>query len=317
MITASNSGIRSCERGLLLRLLLRRQLARVAALGLLAATPRSRNVAPSDSTCSRTAGRTSKPNDRAEPARGRDRLQPGDAGAEDEHLRRRDRAGRGRQHRQEPRQAVGGDQRRLVAGDGRLRRERVHRLRARDARDRLQREREHARAPRAARRRRASVSGCRNADQHLAVAQPCRPRRRSASRPWRRRRASHGVADRRAGLAVRVVRETGRLARAGLDDDLDARRASRPTVSGTSATRRSPAAVSFGTPRRIGARRYRDRRACTVGLARDAPDLARLRARPALRARRGRVGGRAAPGETALIAAAFLARTSHYSIVLR
>ena len=36
--------------------------------------------------------------------------------------------------------AVGGEQHRLVAGDGRLRRERVHRLRARDSRDRLHRE---------------------------------------------------------------------------------------------------------------------------------------------------------------------------------
>ena len=39
----------------------------------------------------------------------------------------------------------------LVAGDGRLRRERVHRLRARDARDRLHRERDDARARGAAR----------------------------------------------------------------------------------------------------------------------------------------------------------------------
>ena len=49
--------------------------------------------------------------DGAEPPRGRDRLQPGDAGAEHEHLRGRDRAGRGRQHREEPRQPVGREQR--------------------------------------------------------------------------------------------------------------------------------------------------------------------------------------------------------------
>ena len=47
------------QRRLLRPLLLLRQLARVSTLGLLAATPRSRNDAPSDSTCSATAGRTS------------------------------------------------------------------------------------------------------------------------------------------------------------------------------------------------------------------------------------------------------------------
>jgi hypothetical protein len=81
---------------------------------------------------------------RTEPPGGGDRLQPGNARAEDEHLRRLDRAGRGRQHRQEAGQAVCGDERCLVPADGRLRREGVHRLRTRDPRDRLHRERRHA-----------------------------------------------------------------------------------------------------------------------------------------------------------------------------
>jgi hypothetical protein len=51
--------------------------------------------------------------DRAEPPRRRDRLQPGDAGAEDEDRARRDRPGRGRQHGHELRQVVGSEQRAL------------------------------------------------------------------------------------------------------------------------------------------------------------------------------------------------------------
>ena len=97
---------------LLRLLLLGRQLARVAALGLLAADAEVEERRAERLTCSRTAGRTSKPETtRAEAARGRDRLQPGDARAEHEHLRRRDRPGGGHQHRQEAGEAVGGDQR--------------------------------------------------------------------------------------------------------------------------------------------------------------------------------------------------------------
>src|SRR6185436_4522391 len=46
--------------------------------------------------------------DGAEAARGRDRLQPCNAGAEHEHLRRRNRSGRGHQHREEAWQLVSG-----------------------------------------------------------------------------------------------------------------------------------------------------------------------------------------------------------------
>ena len=78
--------------------------------------------------------------DRAEPARGRDRLQAGDARAHDEHPRRRHGAGRGHHHRQ--RAAVFGRavDHRAIAGEIGLAREHVHGLRAGDARHQLHRE---------------------------------------------------------------------------------------------------------------------------------------------------------------------------------
>ena len=145
VITASNSGICSVESVLLPAPAPRRR-----------ARPRSRLPSPRRGLRGRGRSRRgSRPapgrpaarrsgDDRSEPARRRDRLEPGDAGAEHEHLCRGDRPGRGHQEWEEPRQPVGGDQRRLVAGHGRLRGERVHRLRARDPRDRLHRERDDA-----------------------------------------------------------------------------------------------------------------------------------------------------------------------------
>ena len=78
--------------------------------------------------------------DRAEALGGGDRLQAGDAGAEDEDLGRRHGAGGGGHHPEEAARLAGGDQRRRVAGGGGLRGERVHRLGAGRARDRLHRE---------------------------------------------------------------------------------------------------------------------------------------------------------------------------------
>ena len=66
---------------------------------------------------------------RTEPPGGRDRLQAGDAGAEHEHLGRRDGAGRGHVEGEELRQLLGGEQHCPVARDQRLGREHVHRLR--------------------------------------------------------------------------------------------------------------------------------------------------------------------------------------------
>ena len=78
--------------------------------------------------------------DGAEAARRGDRLQPGDADAHDEDLRRRHGAGRRHHHRQ---RAVVFRRRvdhRLVAGEVGLAGQHVHRLRARDARHELHRE---------------------------------------------------------------------------------------------------------------------------------------------------------------------------------
>ncbi len=129
------------ERRLLLRLLLGRELARVAAGRLLRANAEvEERRAEALHLLGDGRAHVERRDDRAEPPRGRDRLQAGDAGADDERPHRRDRPGGGHEHREEARHAVGGEHDRLVAGDRRLRREGVHRLRARDPRDRLHRE---------------------------------------------------------------------------------------------------------------------------------------------------------------------------------
>ena len=72
--------------------------------------------------------------DRAEPPRGRDGLQAGDADAHDEHLCRRNRAGGSHHHRQRAAIFLGGIDHRTIAGEVRLARQHVHRLRAGNAR---------------------------------------------------------------------------------------------------------------------------------------------------------------------------------------
>ena len=145
--------------------------------------------------------------DRAEAARGGDRLEAGHAGAEHEHLGGADGAGGGGEHREEAGQLLGGDQGGAVAGHRGLRGERVHRLGARDARDRLHREARHARlgerADRVGRRQRRE-----EADQHRAARQP------ADLLGGRRGDLGHhlarvAVAERGAGLlvvGVRIVR---------------------------------------------------------------------------------------------------------------
>ena len=76
----------------------------------------------------------------AESTRGCDRLQPCNARAHDERLRRRNRACSGGEHGEELVERGGTDQRRLISGDAALRREDVHGLRAGDARHKLKRE---------------------------------------------------------------------------------------------------------------------------------------------------------------------------------
>ena len=75
--------------------------------------------------------------DRAEPARGGDRLQTRHAGADDQHLRRPDCAGGGGEHGEELAEMPRPEQNRLVAGDARLGGERVHGLGPGNARNQL------------------------------------------------------------------------------------------------------------------------------------------------------------------------------------
>jgi len=63
-----------------------------------------------------------------------DRLETGNTGAEHQHLRRLDRAGGGHEQWEEGRQSIGAHQSRAIPSDQSLGGERVHRLRAGDAR---------------------------------------------------------------------------------------------------------------------------------------------------------------------------------------
>ena len=94
------------------------------------------------SICSFVSGRTSKPSTCAPRRRAvAIACRPATPAPTISTLRRPDRAGRGRQHREEFRTRFGRDQHGLVAGDVRLRGQHVHRLRARRARQQLHRER--------------------------------------------------------------------------------------------------------------------------------------------------------------------------------
>ena len=192
--------------------------------------------------------------DRAEPPRGRDRLQPRHAGAEHEHRRRPDRPRRGHQHRVVAAELHRADQRGAVPGDVRLRGQRVHRLRAADPRDRLHREARRARLRDRPDRLARRSAAARNPISTLS----------DRSRPissavggatLTTTSASYTPAGSstmlRARLLVLAVGDQRAGAGAPLDDDLrrrSHRRSSLRTTSGTSATRRSPSAVSLGTP---------------------------------------------------------------------
>ena len=161
---------------------------------------------------------------RAEPAGRRDGLQARDAGSEHEDARRGDRPrGRG-QHGEELRQRVRRDDDGLVAGDVALRRQRVHRLRPRDARDRV-----HAEGGGPLGRQRAHGVRVRERldgrDERRAVAQEA---------DLVGRRLLHldhqvggegrvAIRDRRAGVPVGLVVVPAPGPRAGLDDDLGPR----------------------------------------------------------------------------------------------
>ena len=74
---------------------------------------------------------------RAKAACGRDGLQPGDAGADDENARGGHRSCRGIEHGKHSRQCVGRKKNCFVPCDRRHRRERIHALRSRDSRNEL------------------------------------------------------------------------------------------------------------------------------------------------------------------------------------
>ncbi|MEY9737466.1 hypothetical protein ABH985_005255 [Bradyrhizobium ottawaense] len=78
--------------------------------------------------------------DGAETARGRDRLEAGDADAHHEHFRRRHGAGSGHHHREGAAERLGALDHGAVTGEVRLRGQHVHHLRARDARHQFHRE---------------------------------------------------------------------------------------------------------------------------------------------------------------------------------
>ena len=234
--------------GRLLRLhLLRRQLARVAALGLRARDAEVEPVrAEALDLLAHDRADVEAGDDGAEPARGRERLQARDARADHEHLRRRDGPGRGHQHREEAGEMLRGEQRALVAADRRLRRERVHRLRARRARDRLHRERDHA-ARREPLDALAVGERVEIGDQELALAQP-----RSLGvvrlRTFDDASASHGEPS---VTPASVYASSGNEAASPAPGSTTISKpaaASFPAVSGTRATLRSPGAVSRATP---------------------------------------------------------------------
>ena len=110
-------------------------------------SPRSifTNFAPSDFTCSSTTGpRVEGLDAGAEPPGGGDGLQARHADADDEHLGRRNRAGRRHHHRQDGVELVGGGDDGDVAGEIRLAAEHVHLLGDRGARNELAAQGGHA-----------------------------------------------------------------------------------------------------------------------------------------------------------------------------
>ncbi len=95
------------ERGLLLRLLLRGQLSRVATFGLLAADAEVEELcAERLHLLLHDGSHVEAGDDGAEPPSGGESLEAGDACAQHEHLRRRHGARRGSQHRKELRQSL-------------------------------------------------------------------------------------------------------------------------------------------------------------------------------------------------------------------
>ncbi len=194
--------------------------------------------------------RIERAHDRSQPAGGHDGGQPGHTGPDDEHLGRRDRAGRSHEERKEAAECVGRLEDRLVAGQVRHRGERVHLLGARDARDRLHRQDGRARAlerddrggvrfriqERDERRSAPELRGlfrCRGLDLEHHVRRPCRfaaadlgPRRRVGGVVVARAAAGAGLHHDRGALLDVLARDVGRgrdpgLVRSCLPGDAD------------------------------------------------------------------------------------------------
>jgi hypothetical protein len=138
--------------------------------------------------------------DGAEAARGGDRLQAGDAGAHDENLGGRHRAGRRHHHRQRPAEFGGRVDHGAVAGEIGLARQHVHPLRAGDARQELHGEGDDAGLRHGAQRRLVAVR-VHDGDDDRAFLQARQARRfgrrtlstisaplDASGRRWRRRR---------------------------------------------------------------------------------------------------------------------------------
>ena len=187
---------------------------------------------------------------------------PGDARADHQHARRRDGSGRGHQHGKHAGQGIGGDQHGLVAGDGGHGRERVHALRARDARHQLHGQEVHAAVGQLRARRRSAVSGSPNPIDGLP-ARASAPGRARRSPDWRPDRAPAGSRRRDAKISSRPAIRTplaaysesgkpGAHAGSRFQHQLRARLIqARESAPGTIATRRSPGADSARSRRRF------------------------------------------------------------------
>ena len=161
--------------------------------------------------------RVERLDDRAEPPRRRDGLKAGDARADDEDFRGRDRARGRRQHREEFWKRGGREKHGFVAGDRCLRRKRVHRLRACDTRDRVHRERGHA-SPRELAHQTVVCQRRQERDQDGGLAQS---RELLVGRPrhFDDQLGIPCIADRPARLGVHAIGKARCLAGAALDDD--------------------------------------------------------------------------------------------------
>src|SRR5262245_47605659 len=236
----------SLERLLLALLRLFAELARVALGRLFARDPEvEKGRAKAFDLLAHDRPHIEAGDDGTEPPRRRDRLESRDAGADHEHLGRRDRAGGGHQHWKELRARIGGQGGGLVPGNGRLGRHRIHRLRACDPRDRLHRER-HDSALAEAIDALDVRQGLQEADQDLAVSKPRRLLGRGRLHLGDGVRRVRLVHQRCAGFFIVRVRKARRLAGSSFDSHLEA--ASREPLDGFG-NERHPALAGSRLPR--------------------------------------------------------------------